>query len=211
MSPEEDPFLIKDKECWAAEPGIGAEERRRGQLHHDRSGDAPVPDAETWQPDEIVYVTDGRQQLHFRQLFAIFRRWKPEVAAKMRLAHVWFGSILGRRRQAASKRAPARTIRLTDLLDEAEERALKIVVGEEPGPPGSRAREIARMIGIGAMKYADLLPNRQSDYVFSWDKMLELAGNTAPYLQYSYVRILSIFRKREAEGITASESAVLPV
>ena len=145
-----------------------------------------------WRPDEIIYVTDGRQQLHFRQLFAIFQRWHPEV--RLRLAHVWFGSILGEDGKPFRTRA-GETVRLADLLDEAEERALALVTEKNPLLPENERREIARLVGLGAVKYADLLPNRQSDYLFSWDRMLSFQGNTAPYLQYSYVRISSIFRK----------------
>ena len=89
------------------------------------------------------------------------------------------------------------------MLDEAEERAFKVGSEKSPELPESQRREIARVVGIGAIKYADLLPNRQSDYVFSWDKMLALQGNTAPYLQYAYARIRSIFRKGEV-----AESAI---
>jgi arginyl-tRNA synthetase len=152
---------------------------------------------ETWHPDEIIYVTDGRQQLHFQQLFAIFRRWHPET--KINLAHVWFGSILGEDGKPFKTRS-GETIKLSDLLDEAEERAFKVVTEKSLDLPEARRREIARVVGIGAIKYADLLPNRQSDYVFSWDKMLSLQGNTAPYLQYAYARIRSIFRKGGLDG-----------
>lgn len=147
---------------------------------------------ETWQPQEVIYVTDARQQLHFRQLFTIFMRWHPE--AKVKLAHVWFGSILGEDGKPFKTRS-GDTIKLADLLDEAEERALQVVSSKNPDLPESTRREIARVVGLGAVKYADLLPNRQSDYVFSWEKMLALSGNTAPYLQYAYARVRSIFRK----------------
>jgi arginyl-tRNA synthetase len=156
---------------------------------------------ETWQPDEIVYVTDGRQQLHFQQLFATFRRWHPE--ANVKLAHVWFGSILGPDGKPFKTRA-GETVRLTELLDEAEERAFRVVTEKNPNLSETERRSIARVVGIGAIKYADLLPNRQSDYVFSWDKMLALNGNTAPYLQYAYARIRSIFRKG---GVAAADLA----
>jgi arginyl-tRNA synthetase len=163
---------------------------------------------ETWHPDEIVYVTDGRQQLHFQQLFAAFRRWHPE--SRVTLDHVWFGSILGEDGKPFKTRT-GETIRLSDLLDEAEERALKVVSEKNPELAPSRQREIARVVGIGAIKYADLLPNRQSDYVFSWDKMLALNGNTAPYLQYAYARIRSIFRKAglpETAELTWKQAAI---
>ena len=159
---------------------------------------------ETWKPDEIVYVTDDRQQLHFKQLFAIFRRWMPSV--KVQLSHVWFGKILG------PDNKPFRTkegenIKLNDLLDEAEERAFAVVTEKNPELPGAERKEIARIVGIGAIKYSDLLPNRQSDYVFSWEKMLALNGNTAPYLQYAYTRVRSIFRKA-AETVTEKREPI---
>ena len=178
---------------------------------------------ETWRPDEIIYVTDGRQQLHFQQVFAAFRKWQSVTSEgrvtrvpassgeksvglselvppkkEVKLAHVWFGSILGEDGKPFKTRS-GETVKLADLLDEAEERALKIVSEKNPDLPEAQRREIARVVGLGAVKYADLLPNRQSDYVFSWDKMLALQGNTAPYLQYAYTRIKSIFRKSEAD------------
>jgi arginyl-tRNA synthetase len=173
----------------------------------------------TWHPDEIIYVTDGRQQLHFQQVFTAFRKWQSVLSEgrvtrapnsssvkslglsvlappknEVKLAHVWFGSILGEDGKPFKTRS-GETVKLSDLLDEAEERALKIVSEKNPDLPEAKRREIARVVGLGAVKYADLLPNRQSDYVFSWDKMLALQGNTAPYLQYAYTRIKSIFRK----------------
>jgi arginyl-tRNA synthetase len=154
---------------------------------------------ETWKPDEIIYVTDGRQQLHFQQTFVAFRKWHSEIRnpkSEIKLAHVWFGSILGEDGKPFKTRS-GETVKLSDLLDEAEERAFKIVSEKSPELSENQRREIARVVGIGAVKYADLLPNRQSDYVFSWDKMLALQGNTAPYLQYAYARIKSIFRKAE--------------
>jgi len=150
----------------------------------------------TWNPDEILYVTDGRQQLHFRQFFNIFRRWKPSATA--RLAHVWFGSILGDDGKPFKTRS-GDTIRLVDLLDEAEERAFNLVTEKNPDFSEEKRREIARVVGIGAVKYADLSQNRQSDYVFAWEKIIAFNGNTAPYLQYAYTRVQSIFRKGSSE------------
>ena len=154
-----------------------------------------------WKPDEIVYVTGAPQQLHFQQVFAIFRKWHPE--AQLKLAHVWFGSILGEDGKAFKTRS-GETIKLADLLDEAEERAFRLVseINAELSEP--QRKEIARAVGIGAVKYADLVPNRQSDYVFSWDKMLALNGNSAPYLQYAYARTRSVFRKA---GLQSSPAA----
>lgn len=156
----------------------------------------------TWQPNEIIYVTDGRQQLHFNQLFTAYRKWRPEV--KTKLAHVWFGSILGEDGKPFKTRS-GETVKLADLLDEAEERAFKVVTEKNPELPEPDRKEIARVVGIGAVKYADLLPNRQSDYVFSWDKMLSLQGNTAPYLQYAYARVRSIFRKAAEQAGSAAQ------
>ena len=116
------------------------------------------------------------------------RRTPNAPGLALKLAHVWFGSILGEDGKPFKTRS-GETVKLADLLDEAEERAFKIVSEKNPDLPEAQRREIARVVGLGAVKYADLLPNRQSDYVFSWDKMLALNGNTAPYLQYAYTRI----------------------
>ena len=163
---------------------------------------------ETWRPDEIIYVTDGRQQLHFQQVFTAFQKWQSAIGNRqsaIKLAHVWFGSILGEDGKPFKTRS-GETVKLADLLDEAEERAFKIVSEKNPDLPEAQRHEIARVVGLGAVKYADLLPNRQSDYVFSWDKMLALQGNTAPYLQYAYTRIKSIFRKNVGQASSLSPS-----
>ena len=194
---KEDPFLIQRDGEWGAMPALV--QKADGAANYTTTDLATLDyRIKTWAPDEIVYVTDGRQQLHFRQFFAIFKRWLPEQAAKVRLAHVWFGSILGDDGKPFKTRS-GETIKLADLLDEATQRARKILAEKNPSLPDSELDEIAKISGSGAVKYADLSPNRQSDYVFSWDKMLALQGNTAPYLQYSYVRIRSIFRKGEID------------
>ncbi len=158
----------------------------------------------TWsvRPNEIIYVTGAPQLLHFKQIFAVFKRWHPE--ANVKLAHVWFGSVLGEDGKPFKTRS-GETVRLEGLLDEAEERALKVVAEKNRDLDEAQKREIARVVGLGAIKYADLAQNRQSDYVFSWDKMLALQGNTAPYLLYAYTRIRSIFRKGGA-SITSGAS-----
>ena len=198
LPPEQDPFLIKDKEGWRPNPAMVR--KSDGAANYTTTDLATVQyRMEQWQPDEILYVTDGRQQLHFRQLFAVFERWQPEVFAKVRLSHVWFGAILGEDGRPFKTRS-GETVRLSDLLDEAEERALAIVSAKNPELPEAERRSIARTIGLGAVKYADLQPNRQGDYVFSWQKMLSFQGNTAPYLQNAAVRIGSIFRKVQESG-----------
>jgi arginyl-tRNA synthetase len=99
-------------------------------------------------------------------------------------------------------------VKLGELLAEAEERAFKLVSEKSGDLPEAQRQEIARVVGLGAVKYADLLPNRQSDYVFSWDKMLAFSGNTAPYLQYAYARIKSIFRKADVPATNYQLSAI---
>jgi arginyl-tRNA synthetase len=197
LAPKEDPFLIHKDGEWVANPFIV--QKQDGGFNYATTDLATLAyRLETWGAEEIIYVTDGRQQLHFRQLFATFRRWHPEAPVK--LAHVWFGSILGEDGKPFKTRS-GETVRLSELLDEAEQRAFRVVSEKSEELPEPARREIARVVGLGAVKYADLLPNRQSDYVFSWDKMLALSGNTAPYLQYAYARIRSIFRKGGLEGV----------
>lgn len=155
-----------------------------------------------WHPDEIIYVTDARQQLHFKQVFASARKWLKDVPD---LRHVYFGSILGEDGKPLKTRDGA-PVKLSDLLDEAEEQALAVVAEKNPELPAGTQREIARAVGIGAVKYADLSQNRTTDYVFSWPKMLAMTGNTAPYMQYAYVRVQSIFRKA---GDAKNDSATI--
>ncbi|HVF09677.1 MAG TPA: arginine--tRNA ligase, partial [Abditibacteriaceae bacterium] len=155
---------------------------------------------ERWNPDEIVYVVDARQKLHFEQLFEAAKLWGFENVA---LKHISFGTIFGEDGRPLSSRS-GKSIELRDLLGEAEQRALAIVCEKNPDLSEDQQREIARVIGIGAIKYTDLCQNRTSDYVFSWDKMLAMNGNTAPYLQYAYVRIRSIFRRAEEETQVAA-------
>jgi arginyl-tRNA synthetase len=193
--PKDDPLMINRDGEWVANPFIV--QKQDGGFNYATTDLATlIHRTETWHAEEVIYVTDGRQQSHFRQLFVSFQRWRPESKAK--LAHVWFGSILGEDGKPFKTRS-GETIRLSELLDEAQERAFTLVSERSPDLSESQRREIARVVGIGGLKYADLLPNRQSDYVFSWDKMLALNGNTAPYLQYAYARIRAIFRKAAAE------------
>lgn len=140
--------------------------------------------------DTLWYVVGAPQTLHFKQIFAIARREGFEVD----LRHIPFGNILGEDRKLMKTRA-GDNVPLQQVLDEAVERARKIVEQKNPDLPNEEKIDIARKIGIGAVKYADLSQYRMTDYVFSWDKMLSLHGNTAPYLQNAYVRIRSIFRK----------------
>ena len=201
VPPKEDPFLISRDGEWQPNPALI--QKTDGGFNYATTDLATLDyRLRTWHPDQILYVTDGRQQLHFRQIFAAFRRWHPEV--KVDLVHVWFGSIQGKDGKPFKTRT-GDTVKLSDLLDEAEERAFQVVTAKNPELPEATCREIARIVGIGAVKYADLAPNRQSDYVFDWDKILALNGNTAPYLQYAYTRIQSIFRKAGAPAASSAE------
>lgn len=149
-----------------------------------------------WKPDAVWYVTGAPQQLHFEQVFAVGR--KMGIATDLR--HIAFGSILGDDRKMMKTRS-GENVELGGLLREAIERALTVVAEKNPNLSKSEQEEVARTIGLGAVKYADLMQHRLTDYVFSWEKMLSFQGNTAPYLQNAYVRIRSIFRKAEVEGI----------
>ena len=193
LPPKEDPFLVNRDGEWIADPALVR--KSDGGFNYTTTDLATIDyRLKTWSPDEIIYVVDDRQSGHFKKLFLIFARWKPDAAKSTKLVHVGFGKIMGDDGKPFKTRS-GDTVKLGDLLDEAEERAYKIVSEKSPELPEAQRKEIARVIGLGAVKYADLLPNRQSDYIFSWDKMLALQGNTAPYLQYAYARIKSIFRK----------------
>jgi arginyl-tRNA synthetase len=152
---------------------------------------------EHFRAGEIVYVTDGRQRDHFEQLFLTVGKWFAAFGRPVpALRHVWFGTILGEDGKAIKTKS-GESLKLLDVLAEAQARALAIVAEKSPSLPESEQREIARVVGLGAVKYADLRQDRTSDYVFAWDKLLALDGNTAPYLLYAVVRAHSIFRKAE--------------
>src|SRR5213082_846069 len=150
----------------------------------------------------VWYVVGAPQILHFKQIFAIARR----EGYTADFNHVTFGSILGADRKLMKTRS-GENVPLRDLLEEGITRARAIIAQKNPELAESERNEIARIIGLGAIKYADLSQYRMTDYIFSWDKMLSLHGNTAPYLQNAYVRIRSIFRK--AEGTSLSPAPVL--
>ena len=208
LPPKEDPFLVHRDGEWVADPALVR--KSDGGFNYTTTDLATVDyRLKTWSPQEIVYVVDDRQSGHFKKLFLIFGRWKPEAAKTTKLVHVGFGKILGDDGRPFKTRS-GDTVKLGDLLDEAVERAYKTVCEKSADLPEAQRREIARVVGLGAVKYADLLPNRQSDYIFNWDKMLALQGNTAPYLLYAYARIKSIFRKSETESaIRNPQSAII--
>lgn len=149
--------------------------------------------------DRIVYVTDARQKLHFEMLFAAAKKagWAGD---NIKLEHVTFGSVLGEDGKPFKTRS-GENVKLSDLLDEALERARAVVEEKNPELESAEKEKIANTVGIGAVKYADYSNNRTSDYVFSFERMLAMEGNTAPYMQYAYARIKSIEKKAAQKGI----------
>ena len=148
-----------------------------------------------WKAEHIIYVTDGRQRDHFEQLFMTTHKWfTHEKIVSPSLSHVWFGTILGEDNKAIKTR-DGQPVKLMDLLNEAIYRAKQMVKEKNPELDEEEMERRAKVIGLGAVRYADLSQDRTLDYVFSWDKLLALQGNTAPYLQYAVARIHSIFRK----------------
>jgi arginyl-tRNA synthetase len=153
----------------------------------------------------LIYVHDSRQQQHFAQVF-----WTAEKAGWAKpgmLVYTPFGTMLGEDGKPFKTRTGG-TVKLKELLDESEQRAMKVVTDKNPELPESQRAAIAHAVGIGGVKYSDLAKDRVSDYVFSFDKMLALDGNTAPYLQYAHARIKSIFRKG-GESAARDESAAI--
>lgn len=149
---------------------------------------------ETYNINKLIYLTDERQQDHFKQFFRItdMLGWNVEKH------HIWFGIM--RFADGVFSTRKGNVIRLEQLLDEGKKRAYEIVQEKNPSLSEEEKDKIAEIVGIGAIKYADLSQNRQSPIIFEWDKILTFEGNTAPYLQYSYARIQSILRKAESEG-----------
>ena len=170
---------------------------------------------EHWRPDRILYVVDHRQSGHFEQVFATARRWGLDGVGSVQFVHVGFGTVLGEDGRPFKTRA-GDTVGLEALLDEGVERAARIVGAGDEGRAGLTAadrRHVAETVGIGAIKYADLSQNRTTDYVFSFDKMLLLTGNTAAYMQYAVARAEGIFAKggvdrgglrRDCDGVRLS-------
>ena len=146
--------------------------------------------------DRVLYFVDHRQSLHFQQLFAVAR--KAGFGAATRFEHMPFGTVMGEDGRPFKTRSGS-VAKLSDLLDEAENRAYELVKAKNPEMSEEELRHIGRVVGIAAVKYADLSKNRTSDYVFSFDQMLNFEGNTAPYLLYATTRVASIFRRGEVD------------
>ena len=194
--PKDDPFLVFRKEPGAAEGQFIDNpllvQKSDGGYNYATTDLATVRYRhDHFHAHRVLYVVDSRQQMHFRQLFAAARRWGYD---DMRLEHVGFGTILGPDKKPIKTRDGG-DVKLKALLAEAEERAGKIIGEKRPELNEHERVALARVVGLGALKYADLAQNRNLDYVFSWEKLLAFDGNTAPYLQNAYVRIRAIFRK----------------
>ncbi|HED3065450.1 TPA: arginine--tRNA ligase [Kluyvera ascorbata] len=157
---------------------------------------------ETLHADRVLYYIDSRQHQHLMQAWTIVRK-AGYVPDSVPLEHHMFGMMLGKDGKPFKTRAGG-TVKLADLLDEALERARRLVAEKNPEMPADELEKLSNVVGIGAVKYADLSKNRTTDYVFDWDNMLAFEGNTAPYMQYAYTRVLSVFRKAELE-----ESAII--
>ncbi|HDT5145210.1 TPA: arginine--tRNA ligase [Klebsiella michiganensis] len=156
--------------------------------------------------DRVLYYIDSRQHQHLMQAWTIVRK-AGYVPDSVPLEHHMFGMMLGKDGKPFKTRAGG-TVKLADLLDEALERARRLVAEKNPDMPADELEKLANAVGIGAVKYADLSKNRTTDYIFDWDNMLAFEGNTAPYMQYAYTRVLSVFRKAD---IDESALAVAPV
>ncbi len=157
-----------------------------------------------YKPEKILYVVGNEQSLHFDQLFTIARLLK---LPKTELVHVKYGLVLGEDGKKLSTRE-GKTISLNFLLDEAVKRARKVVEAKNAKLSKSAKAQIAEIVGIGAIKYSDLKENRQSDIRFDWEEMLNLQGDTAPYLQYTYARLRSILRKAGRSNVKCNMSNV---
>lgn len=151
---------------------------------------------EHFDPDALLYVVDHRQSDHFKALFDVARRWGH---ADLEMRHIAFGTIMGKDKKPYKTRE-GDVVGLESLLDEAVARARKVVDENSPDLPEEQRQEVAEIVGLGAVKYADLSQNRTSDYVFDWDKLLAMDGNTGAYMQYAYARNRSIFRKGDVDA-----------
>ncbi len=187
----QDPFKVHKEEGWVDNPALIR--KADGGFNYATTDLATLQfRIDEWKADHIWYVVGVPQQLHFRQLFDAAARWGKTGDFQ----HIQFGSILGDDRKLMKTRS-GDNVGLIEVLEEAVERAAKAIAEKNPDLQGEEAAQIAETVGIGAVKFAELSQNRLTDYVFSWDRMLALQGDTAPYLQYSHVRIRSIFRKLE--------------
>ena len=161
---------------------------------------------ETLHADRVLYYIDSRQHQHLMQAWTIVRK-AGYVPDSVPLEHHMFGMMLGKDGKPFKTRAGG-TVKLSDLLDEALERARRLVAEKNPDMSADELEKLANAVGIGAVKYADLSKNRTTDYIFDWDNMLAFEGNTAPYMQYAYTRVLSVFRKANIDENVLANATV---
>jgi arginyl-tRNA synthetase len=154
--------------------------------------------------DRVLYFIDARQSLHMKQMFAVARK-AGFVSEQLSLEYLPFGTMMGEDGKPFKTRSGG-TVKLAELLTEAIDKATVLIQQKNPDLSAQEQLEVAKKVGIGAVKYADLCKTRTNDYLFSWDSMLSFEGNTAPYLQYACTRIRSIFRRAEAAGINSKQS-----
>ena len=162
---------------------------------------------ETLHADRVLYYIDSRQHQHLMQAWTIVRK-AGYVPDSVPLEHHMFGMMLGKDGKPFKTRAGG-TVKLADLLDEALERARRLVAEKNPDMPADELEKLANAVGIGAVTYADLSKNRTTDYIFDWDNMLAFEGNTAPYMQYAYTRVLSVFRKADIDESALANAQVI--
>ncbi|EDY7783573.1 arginine--tRNA ligase [Salmonella enterica] len=162
---------------------------------------------ETLHADRVLYYIDSRQHQHLMQAWTIVLK-AGYVPDSVPLEHHMFGMMLGKDGKPFKTRAGG-TVKLADLLDEALERARRLVAEKNPDMPADELEKLANAVGIGAVKYADLSKNRTTDYIFDWDNMLAFEGNTAPYMQYAYTRVLSVFRKADIDEQALASAPVI--
>ena len=199
--PEDDPFMVHREEGWTDNPAI-IRKADGGFLYATTDLATLEYRIDEWQADAVWYVVGVPQTLHFRQIFEAAERWGKSGDFR----HIAFGSILGEDRKLMKTRS-GENVGLIEVLGEAVGRSARIIAEKNPALTSGEAAEIAETIGIGAVKFAELSQNRLTDYVFAWDRMLALQGDTAPYLQNSYVRIRAIFRKLE-DSFHATEATL---
>ncbi len=200
LKPDDDPFKVRDKETGEFKDQPLLIQKSDEGFNYATTDLATFKyRVNTWKADRILYVVDERQRLHFRQLFNAAKRWGGSPV----MEHVGFGTMQGPDKKPMKTKS-GENIKLKVLLDEAVERAGSILNEKRPDLSEVERQELARIVGIGALKYADLAQNRDNNYVFDWDKLLAFDGNTAPYIQNAYVRTRGILRK---SGLTEAPNA----
>ena len=158
---------------------------------------------DTLNADRALYFVDARQSLHLRQLFSIGRA--AGILGEQDFRHIPFGTILNKEGKPFKTRE-GNAVKLADVIDESVSRAAKLVAKKNPDLPDATRQQISEVVGTGAIKYAELSKNRVTDYIFDWDTMLSFEGDTAPYLQYAYTRIRSIFRRAAVDSASLDDS-----